>query len=56
MLPSHTDILQADQRKSLNGCSIEPDPNEFEAKTEEGLVRGHAYSITKVNLFPQKLL
>ena len=27
---------------------IEPDPNITEAKTEVGLIRGHAYSITKV--------
>ena len=29
------------------GCSIEPDPNVVEARMDEGLVRGHAYSITK---------
>ena len=32
------------------GCSIEPDPNEYEARTDVGLVRGHAYSLTKVGL------
>ena len=36
-------------RKSLNCCSIAPDPYKFEAKTKMGLIRGHAYSITKVN-------
>ena len=40
--------LQAYQRSSLIGCSIEPDPNVYEAKTSVGLVRGHAYSVTKV--------
>ena len=30
--------------------SIEPDPNEYEARTDVGLVRGHAYSLTKVGL------
>merc|ERR1711970_752924 len=30
------------------GCSLEPDPNETEARTDVGLVRGHAYSVTKV--------
>ena len=41
-------LLKAYQRSSLIGCSIEPDPNVYEARTSVGLVRGHAYSITKV--------
>jgi len=41
-------MLKAFQRCSLKGCSLEPDPNEWEAKTSDGLVRGHAYSVTKV--------
>lgn len=36
------------ERNSMMGCSIEPDPNVLEAETPEGLIRGHAYSITKV--------
>ena len=36
------------ERCSLKGCSLEPDPRVLEAKTEVGLIRGHAYSITKV--------
>ena len=32
----------------MMGCSIDADPNVTEARTEVGLVRGHAYSITKV--------
>lgn len=31
---------------SLFGCSIDADPNVVEAKLSNGLVRGHAYSIT----------
>ena len=32
----------------MKGCSIEADPNVTEARMDVGLVRGHAYSITKV--------
>ncbi|CRK97524.1 CLUMA_CG010913, isoform A [Clunio marinus] len=35
------------ERNSMMGCSIEPDPNVLEAETPQGLIRGHAYSITK---------
>ncbi|XP_044749526.1 calpain-A-like isoform X1 [Coccinella septempunctata] len=41
-------LEKAFQRASLMGCSLEPDPNVLEAQTSEGLIRGHAYSITKV--------
>ncbi|XP_055625907.1 calpain-A-like isoform X3 [Toxorhynchites rutilus septentrionalis] len=37
-------------RNSMFACSIEPDPNITEAETPEGLIRGHAYSITKIRL------
>ena len=43
-----TIMLKAYDRCSLMGCSIEPDPNVYEARTDVGLVRGHAYSLTKV--------
>lgn len=43
-------LLKAYERNSMMGCSIEPDPNVLEAETDTGLIRGHAYSITKVAL------
>ncbi len=41
-------MLKAFDRCSMKGCSMTPDPNVTEAKTDVGLIRGHAYSITKV--------
>ncbi|XP_039279357.1 calpain-A isoform X2 [Nilaparvata lugens] len=41
---------KAHERSSLMGCSIEADPNVLEAQTPEGLVKGHAYSITRIKL------
>ncbi|XP_055589787.1 calpain-B-like isoform X7 [Uranotaenia lowii] len=38
------------QRNSMFACSIEPDPHVTEAETREGLIRGHAYSITKIQM------
>jgi len=34
------------ERGSMFGCSIEADASQFEARTREGLIKGHAYSIT----------
>lgn len=34
----------------MMACSIEPDPRITEAETREGLIRGHAYSITKAQM------
>jgi len=41
-------MQRAYDHKSLNCTSIAPDPYKFEAKTDMGLIKGHAYSITKV--------
>jgi len=41
-------MMKAHEMGSLMGCSIEPDPNVTEAQTPQGLVRGHAYSVTRV--------
>ncbi|XP_047468422.1 calpain-A-like isoform X1 [Penaeus chinensis] len=41
-------MLKAYERGSLMGCSLEPDPNEVEARCTNGLVRGHAYSLTRI--------
>ncbi|KAI6214113.1 Calpain catalytic domain-containing protein [Aphelenchoides besseyi] len=42
-------LVRGFQMDSLFGCSIDPDPNEKEAVMANGLVRGHAYSITAIN-------
>jgi len=44
-------MTRAWERSSFLGCSIEPDPNIVEATTPQGLVRGHAYSITAIRSF-----
>ena len=41
-------LQTAQTRRSLNCCSIQPDPDLHEAQTPLGLIKGHAYSITKV--------
>ena len=43
-------MLKASQRGLLMGCSIDADPNQLEARSTNGLVMGHAYSITSVLL------
>ncbi|GAB0096124.1 Calpain-B [Sergentomyia squamirostris] len=43
-------LLKGMERNSMMGCSLEPDPQVLEAETSEGLIRGHAYSITKVQM------
>ena len=42
-------LLKANNRNSLNCCAIKPDTEVHELKTEQGLVKGHAYLITQVN-------
>lgn len=44
----HKVMMKASRLGSLMGCSIQPDPDVHEAVMENGLVRGHAYSITKI--------
>ncbi|CAH1783065.1 unnamed protein product [Owenia fusiformis] len=41
-------MLQSFARESLIACSIPADPNELEARMDNGLVKGHAYSVTGV--------
>ena len=41
-------MLKSVARQSLMCCSIEAKPNEIEAKLDNGLVKGHAYSVTGV--------
>ncbi|XP_043210764.1 calpain-A-like isoform X2 [Amphibalanus amphitrite] len=43
-------MLKANQRQSLMSCSIEPDPYVAEAEMSNGLIKGHAYSVTKACL------
>ncbi|VDP32389.1 unnamed protein product [Heligmosomoides polygyrus] len=42
-------MIRGFQMGSLFGCSIDADPNQKEAPLENGLVRGHAYSITALH-------
>ncbi|KFD48822.1 hypothetical protein M513_10306, partial [Trichuris suis] len=39
-------VFRAFELGSLMGCSIDADPNVWEARMPNGLVKGHAYSIT----------
>ncbi len=41
-------MLEAMERCSLMGCSLEANPNVTEQQLANGLIRGHAYSITSV--------
>lgn len=43
-------LEKAYKKNSLIGCSIEADEKIVEAITPQGLVKGHAYSITKVQM------
>lgn len=42
-------LVRGFQMGSMFGCSIDADPNVTEARQDNGLVRGHAYSITAVH-------
>ncbi|XP_064628930.1 calpain-B-like [Lineus longissimus] len=41
-------LLKNQDRQSLMCCSIEAKPNEIEAKMDNGLIKGHAYTVTAV--------
>ncbi|CAG9797112.1 unnamed protein product [Chironomus riparius] len=43
-------IEKRTKRNSMMACSIDPNPQVIEDKTAQGLVRGHAYAITKVQM------
>ncbi|XP_076463680.1 LOW QUALITY PROTEIN: calpain-9-like [Babylonia areolata] len=47
-------MLKAHERGSLMGCSIDADPGQLEAQQDNGLIMGHAYSITSVSLMDIK--
>jgi len=41
-------MVKATDRQCMMGCSIDAKPNEIERKLDNGLVMGHAYSVTSV--------
>ena len=41
-------LMKAQDRQSLMCCSVEAKPNEIEAKLDNGLIKGHAYTITSL--------
>ncbi|VDM10716.1 unnamed protein product [Wuchereria bancrofti] len=43
-------MMRGFEMGSLFGCSIEADPYKWEARTPNGLVKGHAYSITGMKM------
>ncbi|CAH8843229.1 unnamed protein product [Trichobilharzia szidati] len=43
-------MLKSQELCSLMACSIQADPNQFEAKLPNGLIMGHAYSVTSVKM------
>jgi calpain, invertebrate len=43
-------IMKGFLRQSMMGCSMKPDPDVTEAVTPQGLVCGHAYSLTKAQM------
>ncbi|KAG5451715.1 Calpain-A [Clonorchis sinensis] len=43
-------MLKSQERCSLMACSIQADPNRYEARLANGLIMGHAYSVTSVKM------
>lgn len=48
-------MSRAQTRSSLMGCSIDADPRQLEARLSNGLIMGHAYSITDVKMVDIKV-
>ncbi len=42
-------LCESRKLKSMNAAFIEPDPYVYEAKMANGLIKGHAYTVTKIN-------
>ncbi|VDQ14037.1 unnamed protein product [Trichobilharzia regenti] len=47
-------MLKSQELCSLMACSIQADPNQFEARLPNGLIMGHAYSVTSVKMVRRK--
>lgn len=43
-------MIRGVEMGSLFGCSIEADPYKWEARLSNGLIKGHAYSITGMRI------
>ncbi|CAH8490324.1 unnamed protein product [Schistosoma turkestanicum] len=43
-------MLKSQELNSLMACSIQADPNTYEARLPNGLIMGHAYSVTSVKM------
>ncbi|CAF1014270.1 unnamed protein product [Brachionus calyciflorus] len=46
-------LVKSRELKSMNAAYLEPDPRVYEEKLPNGLVKGHAYTISKIALIEQ---